>query len=201
MVFGAMKMPGQLNVRELLYLAREAISLRQKVVVTRQSLQFLKRCKASDISPRFVMNKELGSYHYQAEVYFIRCCLNAPPRKSLAEGYYRKKRGERLMVISEDMRAYPFERENFFLCKVQLFERRIVGECFSQQGRSTTPTEAGPQNPRQLNFECEAAKVTVVGNAQIFSEAMDFLHLGSSFSLTQTINPMTCVKFCAVCKS
>ncbi|VDO66881.1 unnamed protein product [Haemonchus placei] len=32
-----------------------------KVALTRQSFLFLKRCKATDILPRFILNKELGS--------------------------------------------------------------------------------------------------------------------------------------------
>ena len=45
----------------LFTLVRGALSLRQKVVIARQSLIFLKRCRATGLLPQFIRNKKLGS--------------------------------------------------------------------------------------------------------------------------------------------
>ena len=44
----------------LFFLVREALALRQRVVVARQSLHFLKRCRSTNLFPSFITNKRLG---------------------------------------------------------------------------------------------------------------------------------------------
>uniref|UniRef100_A0A7I4Z2R7 Reverse transcriptase domain-containing protein n=1 Tax=Haemonchus contortus TaxID=6289 RepID=A0A7I4Z2R7_HAECO len=194
-------------------LVREALSLRQKVVLTRQSLLFLQRCKATEILPRFILNKQLGSVCGLPDKHpkiknIYRSLLNVVIREKqhllysmllkceakeescrrlLSEEIWRRIEGEskRLCdLIRSDAKATLCAKYNSLRD-----EQRVRNS--NNDHFSSNFNRSEPQSSQQPNIIPETARVTIVGDAQISSKAMDFLSLGPSFSLTQTINPLT----------
>uniref|UniRef100_A0A7I4YGZ9 Unconventional myosin-Ie n=1 Tax=Haemonchus contortus TaxID=6289 RepID=A0A7I4YGZ9_HAECO len=193
-------------------LVREALSLRQKVVLTRQSLLFLKRCKATEILPRFIQNKQLGSVCGLPDKHpriknIYRSLLNVVIREKqhllysmllkceakeescrrlLSEEIWRRIEGEskRLCDLSRSDAKATLCAKYDSLKDAQRVRNSDNDHSSSNFNRSEQQSSQQPNIP-------QTARVTVLGDAQISSKAVDLLSLGPSFSLTQTINPLT----------
>ncbi|EYC22539.1 hypothetical protein Y032_0017g3411 [Ancylostoma ceylanicum] len=197
----------------LFSLVRGALSLRQKVVFTKQSLLFLKRCKAKNVLPNFITNKKIGEVcnlsenHpriqniYQSILNVVikqkqhllySTLLKCVAKEDACKRYLDEQSWRRIEGGSRRICESIRSNAKSALCAKfdRLLDRFRVSD--SNAG-SSLPVNHQSENisPHNELDNIRTARVTVLGSAQISDKAIDFLSLGPSFAVTQNINAIT----------
>ncbi|EYB93787.1 hypothetical protein Y032_0178g630 [Ancylostoma ceylanicum] len=195
------------------FLTREALSLQQKLVAIRQTLIFLQRCKKTDVLPSFIMNKKIGATcglsendpktlkiycsmlsvvtkERQRSLYATLLKCNAKEnacRRLLADQTWRRIDGwSRLICDSIRSKA-----KSTLLAKYNRLSSALREKHSRDESDQSTVNRLHPETAQN---EHAKARVTVIGNAHLFSSAIELLSLGPSFSPAQNINGSTCRK-------
>ncbi|EYB90288.1 hypothetical protein Y032_0222g2647 [Ancylostoma ceylanicum] len=195
----------------LFALTREALSLRQQVVAVRQSLIFLQRCKRTNIMPSFIKNKKIETIcnlpdndpritsvyqsilnivikEKQCKLYssLLKCNAKELACKRLLPSHLwrRIEGGSRLICDSvrskvKSSLSAKYDRLSGMVCENHL-----------DRGKDL-PNTHRTHDARSEN-DVETARVTVIGDIHLSTNALAFLNLGPSFSPSQSINALTC---------
>ncbi|XGW05094.1 hypothetical protein V3C99_015904 [Haemonchus contortus] len=194
-------------------LVREALALRQKIVLTRQSLQFLQRCKSTAVFPRFITNKKIGSICNLSEdhpriVNIYRNILGAAIKQKQYILYSNllkcNAKEESCRRLLSERCWNEIERGSKEVCD-SIRSRAKATLCAkyntlrSEQHRNSSSNRTGSSANNQyeamptqrVNNAQNQARVTVIGNVSMSEKAKDFLSLGPSFSIAQGIGAST----------
>ncbi|EYC30712.1 hypothetical protein Y032_0004g1726 [Ancylostoma ceylanicum] len=194
----------------LFSLVRGALSLRQKVVITTQSLAFLKRCRTTDLLPNFVRNKKIGEVCNLPEDHpkirkIYRSILSTVIKQkqhvlysSLLKCVAKEEACRRYMDAQSWKRIEGASRR---ICdSIRSKAKSVLRAKFNRLLSSFRVNHQDVGSSSQVNHRSEnisahnvvnndrTARVTVLGGAQISDNAKSFLSLGPSFAPTQNIN-------------
>ncbi|XGW35820.1 hypothetical protein V3C99_019196 [Haemonchus contortus] len=191
-------------------LVREAVSLRQKVVATRQSLKFLQRCRTTGVLPRFISNKKIGATCNLSEDYpmittIYRSILSVVIKEkqrvlysSLLKCVSKERACQRLL---QDQTWRRIEGESRKICNsirsaakstlVAKYDKLWNSRHGNSHRNGTHLTMDHPHRSHETRSEGNMARVTVLGDTRLSSNALDVLNLGPSFSPAQNINAHT----------
>ncbi|XGW33958.1 hypothetical protein V3C99_018027 [Haemonchus contortus] len=194
-------------------LVREALALRQKIVLTRQSLLFLQRCKSTAVFPRFITNKKLGSICNLDEdhpriVNIYRNILGVAVKQKQYILYSSllkcKAKEESCRRLLSDRCWKAIERGSKEVCD-SIRSRAKATLCAKYNTLRSEKHRNGPCNRTDsstnhqyetmttlgVNNALNQARVTLIGGTTISEKAVDFLNLGPSFSIAQGVGPST----------
>ncbi|XGW07455.1 hypothetical protein V3C99_010548, partial [Haemonchus contortus] len=194
-------------------IVREALALRQKIALTRQSLHFLQRCKSTAVFPRFITNKKLGSICNLSEehpriVNIYRSLLGVAIKQkqhilysTLLKCNAKEESCRRLLSDrcwkaiecgSKEICDCIRSRAKTTLCaKYNALRSEKYRKGSSNEATSSTTHRYEDTTTLGMNNLQSQARVTVIGNAPISEKALDLLNLGPSFSIAQGIRPST----------
>uniref|UniRef100_A0A7I4YFD5 Reverse transcriptase domain-containing protein n=1 Tax=Haemonchus contortus TaxID=6289 RepID=A0A7I4YFD5_HAECO len=194
----------------LFSLVREAVSLRQKVVATRQSLKFLQRCRTTGMLPRFIFNKKIGSTCGLSEDHpkitsIYRSILSAVIKEkqrilysSLLKCISKERACQRLL---RDQTWRRIEGESRRICNsirsaakstlCAKYERLCKSHHENAHSHETHSTTVHHHTSHEARSDGNLTRVTVLGNTHLSSNALDVLSLGPSFAPAQNVNAHT----------